>query len=185
MNAKDLARNNRSDGETVECVDERLPDLDIAPSLALVVKAVDPRDIGAFVVASEEEEILWVLELVAEKEQYRLERLLATVDVISQEQEVCAWWKPAHLKHSDQVGVLAVDVTDNLDGSIQFEKGGLGKEAFPGTMANGHNFGILKTHTLGNLARVRSIQQPLDEVVKVNVLDVSHSNSGSHILLAG
>jgi hypothetical protein len=41
MNAEDLARNDSSDRQAVERVDERLPDLDVAPPLALVVEAVD------------------------------------------------------------------------------------------------------------------------------------------------
>ena len=103
--------------------------------------------------------------------------MLATVDIIAQEQEVGVWWEAEHLEHSDQVGVLAVDVSNNLDGSIQLEKGGLGKEDFPSTLANGYNFGILKTHTLGHLASVGRIQQPFDEVIQIDVIDFSHGDA--------
>ena len=41
MNAKDLSGNDRGDGERVEGVNERLPDLDVASALALVVESVD------------------------------------------------------------------------------------------------------------------------------------------------
>ncbi len=41
MNAKDLRRDNSSDGETVEDIDECLPRLQITPSFAFVIEAVN------------------------------------------------------------------------------------------------------------------------------------------------
>ena len=41
MNAEDLGRDDSSDGEAVEHVDERLPRLEITPSFAFIVEAVD------------------------------------------------------------------------------------------------------------------------------------------------
>ena len=41
MDAEYFRRNDGRDGETVEDVDERLPGLDVTPSLALIVKSVD------------------------------------------------------------------------------------------------------------------------------------------------
>ena len=40
VEGKDLLGDDGGDGEAVEDVDERLPDFDVAPSLALVVEAV-------------------------------------------------------------------------------------------------------------------------------------------------
>ena len=58
-----LLVNERGDGQAVEAVRERLPEPDVVPPLALVVEAVYPVDGRALVVASQEEEILWVLHL--------------------------------------------------------------------------------------------------------------------------
>ena len=41
MNAEYFRRNDSGNGETVEDVDERLPRLDVTPSLAFVVKSVN------------------------------------------------------------------------------------------------------------------------------------------------
>lgn len=40
VDAEDLGGDDGGDGEAVEYVDERLPDLDVAPSLALVVESI-------------------------------------------------------------------------------------------------------------------------------------------------
>ena len=61
-------------------------------------------------VAPEEEEVLWVLDLVGEQEADGLERLLPPVHVVAQEQVVGLWREPAVLEEAQQVRVLAVDV---------------------------------------------------------------------------
>lgn len=52
MDTEDFVCNNRSNGQAIEGIDERLPDLDIAPSFAFIVEAIDARHIGAFMIAS-------------------------------------------------------------------------------------------------------------------------------------
>ena len=61
-------------------------------------------------VASQEEEVLGVLDLVREEKADGLERLLAAVDVVAQEQVVRLWWEAAVLEQAQQVVVLTVDV---------------------------------------------------------------------------
>lgn len=68
MHAKDLFINNSSYGQAVEAVSEGLPKLDVVSSLALVVEAVYSVDTGALVVASQQEEVLGVLDLVGEQQ---------------------------------------------------------------------------------------------------------------------
>ena len=54
----------------------------------LVVEAVDPVDRRRLVVAAEDKEVFRVLDLVREQEADRLERLLAPVDIIAEEEVV-------------------------------------------------------------------------------------------------
>lgn len=183
VNAENLTSDDSSDRETVEGVDEGLPDLDIAPALALIVETVDPGDVGAFVVAAEEEEVLGVLELVAHQKQNSLKGLLSAINVVAEEQVVGVWREAAHLEHANQVGVLAVDIADNLDGRIQFQERRLGKEQLPSAVANSYNFGILEADTLGDLPSVGGIQQSLNEVIQINVLDVAHGNTRGQLLI--
>jgi hypothetical protein len=52
------------------------------------------------VVAAKDEEIFWVLNLICEKEADGLQRLLSSVDVITQEEVVCLWWEAAILEET-------------------------------------------------------------------------------------
>ena len=73
MHGEDLLVNDGSDGQAVEAIGKRLPELDVVPALALVVEAVDAVDRGALVVASQDEEILGVLDLVGQEQADGLE----------------------------------------------------------------------------------------------------------------
>ena len=88
MHAKNFLVDEGRNGQTVEAVSEDFPQLDAVAPLALIVEAVDAVDRGAFVVASQQEEVLWVLNLVSKEEADCLERLLSTVDVVSKEEIV-------------------------------------------------------------------------------------------------
>ena len=67
MHCENLLVDDGSNGQAVEAVGECLPQLDVVPSFALVVEAVDAVDGGALVVAAEDEEVLRVLDLVCEE----------------------------------------------------------------------------------------------------------------------
>lgn len=85
MHTEDLASDNSSNGQGVERINEKLPCLDVATTFALVVETINTSHIGALMVSSEEEEVLWVFDLIAEKEKDRLQRLFTSVHVVTQE----------------------------------------------------------------------------------------------------
>ena len=62
-------------------------------------------------VPAENKEVLGVLDLVREEETDGLEGLLATVDVVAEEEVVCLGREAAVLEQAQKVVVLAVDVT--------------------------------------------------------------------------
>ncbi len=66
MHAKDLFVNDSSNGEAVKAIGESFPQLDVVSSFALVIEPINSIDGCAFVVTSEEEEVLWVLDFVSE-----------------------------------------------------------------------------------------------------------------------
>jgi hypothetical protein len=88
VHGEDLLIDDSRNGETVEAVRESLPQLNVVPPLALIVETIDTVDGGALVVTTENEEVLGVLDLVSQKEADGLQRLLATVNVVTQEQVV-------------------------------------------------------------------------------------------------
>jgi len=114
VHCEDLLVNDCCDGQTVEAICKCLPELDIVPSLALVVEAVDTIDGGAFVVAAQDEEIFGVFDLVCEEQADGLKGLLASVDIVSQEQVVGLGREAAIFKQTEEVIILAVNITTYL-----------------------------------------------------------------------
>lgn len=67
-------------------------------------------------VATQNEEVLWILDLVGQQEADGFERLLATVDVVAKEQVVRLWGETAVFEQAEEVIVLTVDVAADLLG---------------------------------------------------------------------
>ena len=114
MHGEDLLINDGRNWQAIEAIGECLPQLDVVASLALVVESVDTIDGRALVVAAQDEEVLWILDLVREQEADGLEGLLAAVDIVAEEEVVGFGWKSAVLEQSQEVVVLSVDVAANL-----------------------------------------------------------------------
>ena len=125
MHGENLLVDDRGNGKTVEAVGEGLPELDVVATLALVVEAVDAVDGGALVVAAEDEEVLGVLDLVGEEKADGLEGLLATVDVVAEEEVVGLGGEAAVLEETEEIVVLAVDITADLGGGLAGRFGGM------------------------------------------------------------
>jgi hypothetical protein len=64
VHCEDLLINDCCNRQAVEAISERLPQLDIVPSLALIVEAIDTVDGGAFVIAAQDEEVFGIFDLV-------------------------------------------------------------------------------------------------------------------------
>jgi len=56
-----------SNRQAVEAVCERLPQAYVVPPFALIIESIDPVDGGAFMIASQQEEVLRVLDLQAQQ----------------------------------------------------------------------------------------------------------------------
>lgn len=100
MHAKDFFVNNSSNGETIETVCECFPQLNVVPSLALVIKSIDSIDGSTLVISSQEEKVLWVFNLVSQEKAYSFETLLSSVDIVSQEEIVSIRGESSILKQS-------------------------------------------------------------------------------------
>ncbi|GMT31206.1 hypothetical protein PFISCL1PPCAC_22503, partial [Pristionchus fissidentatus] len=80
------------------------------------------------VVAAEQEERLRVAQLVPEQEEDRLQVVLASVNVVAQEEVVGGGWKASLVEESEQIGELTVNVSADLDGRLDFDEGRLLEE---------------------------------------------------------
>jgi hypothetical protein len=111
VHAENFFINNSSNGKAIEAVSEGLPQLDVISAFALVVETINSVDGGALVVSSEQEEIFGILDLVSEEKAHCLEGLLASVNVITQEEVVGIGREATVLKESQQVEVLTMHIT--------------------------------------------------------------------------
>ena len=116
--------------------------------LTFIVEAVDPVDAGALVVAPEQEEVLWVLDLVGEQEADGLQRLLAAVNVVPEEEVVGLGREAAVLEEPQEVVVLAVDVAADLERRLQLQEDGLGQEDLPRLEAEAADLVLRQLHVL-------------------------------------
>lgn len=114
MHSEDLLINDGGNGEAVKAVGESLPELDVVSALALIVETVDTVDRGTLVVSTQNEEVFRVLDLVCKEEADGLEGLLATVDVVTEEEVVSLWWETAIFEETQEVIVLAMDIAADL-----------------------------------------------------------------------
>ncbi len=79
--------------------------------LTFIVETIYPVDAGTFVVPSQEEEILRVLDLVGKEKANGLHRLLPSVHVVAEKEVVGFWWEGAVFKEPQEVRILAMYVT--------------------------------------------------------------------------
>ena len=111
MHAENFLVDESCDRKTIEAVCEDFPKLDTVTALALVIEAVDAIDRGTFMISSQQKEVLWVLDLIGQKEADGFERLLSSIDIVSKEEIVGVRRESTVFKHAQQVVVLSVNVT--------------------------------------------------------------------------
>jgi hypothetical protein len=115
VHGENLLVDDSSDGKAVEAIGKGLPELNVIATLALVVEAIDTVDRSTLVVTSQNEEVLGVLDLVGEEQADGLKRLLTSVDVITEEEVVGLRREATVLEESEEIVVLSVDITADLD----------------------------------------------------------------------
>lgn len=78
------------------------------------MNAIHRRD---FVVTTKEKEVLRVFDLVGKEQANSLKGLLAIVHVIAKKEVVGLWWESSILEPTEQIIVLAVNISANLVGA--------------------------------------------------------------------
>lgn len=63
MGAEDFFINNGSDGQTVEDIAKRLPELDIVATTTLIVKAINTIDTSTLMIATQDEKVFGIADL--------------------------------------------------------------------------------------------------------------------------
>jgi hypothetical protein len=65
--------NNSSNRQAIEAIGESFPQLYVVAALALIVKPIDSVNRGAFVISSEQEEVLRIFNFISEKKTHCFE----------------------------------------------------------------------------------------------------------------
>ena len=68
MHCEDFLIYDCSNRQAVEAVGKSLPQLDVVPTLAFVIEAVDTVDGSTFMVAAQDEKVFRILDLVGEEQ---------------------------------------------------------------------------------------------------------------------
>ena len=84
-----------------------------------VIETIYPVDTRTFMIATQDEEIFRVFDLVGEKKTDSLEGLFSSIYIVAKEKVVCFWWKPAIFKKSKEVVILTVYVPLKNDDEYQ------------------------------------------------------------------
>ena len=122
MHAQNFVVNQCSDRQHIESTHKFFPKRDGIPLLALFVKPIDLCDILAFVIPPKQKYVLWIFNFVREQKANALDRLFATIDVVSQEEVVRVGRVPCQVKKPEKVFVLSVDIAHDLDGRTELQK---------------------------------------------------------------
>ena len=116
MEAEDGVVDNSSEREVVEELSEVNPDIRVAIlSKALIVEAVDLSNLSDLVVTSEDGNSVLEPHLQSDQERDSLDRVVATIDVITHEEVVGIWRLAANSKELFQIMELAMNVTADCD----------------------------------------------------------------------
>lgn len=83
MHSEDLVVNDCRNWQTIKAICKGFPDLDVIPSFTLVIETIDAVDRGSFMIATQDEKILRIFDLVGQKKAYGLERVFPSVDIVS------------------------------------------------------------------------------------------------------
>ena len=67
MHAENFLIDQSSHRQSIENITENLPKSDGVSSLTFVIESINTVDLSTLVIASQKEEVLWVLDFVAEK----------------------------------------------------------------------------------------------------------------------
>ena len=65
-------------------------------------------------ISTQNKEILWILDLIGQKQANSFKRLFASVDVVPKEKVICFGGESAVFKEAEKVIILAMNITTDL-----------------------------------------------------------------------
>ena len=118
MHAENFIVNQSSHRHVVKTIRKLFPNLDVVSPLAFIIEPINSVDCRAFMVATQKEEIFWILNFIGEEKTDCFDRLTSSVHVVAQEKVVGKWRLFSVFKYSQQIVVLAVNVAHYFQGGF-------------------------------------------------------------------
>jgi hypothetical protein len=139
VHAQNLVVDQGGNGKAVKNILEFFPNSNGVSTLALIVESVNSVNLGAFVVTSQEEEVLLVFNLVGKEKDNNFETSFSAVNVVSQKEVVSFGWESSIFKKTEKIGELSVDISANLNWGLEFKENRLFHEDLASNFANLRN----------------------------------------------
>ena len=114
MHAKYLLVHYSSYRQTIEAVGEGLPQLNVVPTFALVVEAIYSVNTSTFVIATKNEKIFGILDLICQQKADGFETLFSPINVVAEKQVVGGRRKAPVFEKSQEIKVLTMDIPTDL-----------------------------------------------------------------------
>ena len=100
MNTEYFIIDQSSNWETVEALNKFLPQFKTIPSFALIIKSINSINTAAFMISSQQEKVFRVFNFISEHQTNDLKILLASVNIVSEEEIIAFWWESSNFKYS-------------------------------------------------------------------------------------
>ena len=119
VQAENLILHHSRQRKVVEEISQVFPHIRVAVlAEALIVEAIDLRDLSALVVASQDRDSVLEAHFQADQQRHSLYAIVASIDVIAHEQVVRIRWASTDLKQLHKVVELSMHVTADRDGTL-------------------------------------------------------------------
>lgn len=116
MEAEHFILYNSSKRQVIKEVGKILPDIWVPVfSKALIIESIDLGDLSTLMVSSKNGNSISESNLEQYKKSYRLERIIASINIVSHKQVVGVRRKPSNSEEFHEIVILSMDVSANSD----------------------------------------------------------------------
>jgi len=131
MHTEDSTTNEASQRHAIERILEGVPEARILVAASdFFEEAIDTVDHRTLMISTEHEEVLGVLDLVAEEQADGFNVLASTIHIVSKEDVVRISGETSLAEDSEQIGILTMDVAADDHRSFDFDESRLAHEHF-------------------------------------------------------
>lgn len=115
MHAKNSLLDDSTDRHVIKTLAEFSPKWYGVAPFTFIIEPIGAIDSLALMITSQEVELVWVLYLKRQQKYNHFNRLLASVNVITNEEVVFGfWWVTSIIKNTKKIGILTMNITHNI-----------------------------------------------------------------------